>query len=133
MLMMFGIVVLRLAVALSKAGSSEAAAHTTTFALPSKTRRGKLHWGSTILVLVVWSIIVRKKAFSQVFFVTLMVKSSRWDISWGILQTWLLFKSDLQLGIQFCYLHIFNCCIKSASLTCKMPTKFNHKRTIVSK
>ena len=48
MLMMFGIVVvvvLRLAVALSKAGSSEAAAHTTTFALPSKTRRGKLHWG----------------------------------------------------------------------------------------
>ena len=42
MLMMFGIVVvvLRLAVALSKAGSSEAAAHTTTFALPSKTRRG---------------------------------------------------------------------------------------------
>ena len=47
MLMMFGIVVvvLRLAVALSKAGSSKAAAHTTTFALPSKTRRGKLHWG----------------------------------------------------------------------------------------
>ena len=80
MLMMFGIVVvvvLELAVALSKAGSSEAAAHTTTFALPSKTRRGKLHWGSTILVLVVLSIIVRKKAFSQVFFVTLMVKSSR--------------------------------------------------------
>ena len=53
--------------------------------------------GSTILVLVVWSIIVRKKAFSQVFFVTLMVKSSRQDIFRCILETWVLLKVNCRL------------------------------------